>query len=48
VFAKVVKGMDVVEKIAKLPTASRGFHQNVPATPIIIQSARQLPEKAGK
>ena len=40
VFGKVVKGMDVVEKIGKLPTANRGFHQNVPVEPIVIESAR--------
>jgi len=48
VFGKVSEGMDVVRKIGKEPTTTRGGHQNVPATPIIIQSARQLPEKAGK
>jgi cyclophilin family peptidyl-prolyl cis-trans isomerase len=48
VFGKVSEGMDVVRKIGKEPTTTRGFHQNVPATPVIIQSARQLPEKAGK
>ena len=48
VFGKVTEGMDVVRKIGKEPTTTRGFHQNVPATPIVIQSARQLPEKAAK
>lgn len=48
VFGKVTEGMDVVRKIGKEPTTTRGLHQNVPATPIVIQSARQLPEKAAK
>ena len=48
VFGKVSEGMDVVRRIGKEPTTTRGFHQNVPATPIVIQSARQLPEKAAK
>ena len=48
VFGKVAEGMDVVRKIGKEPTTTRGFHQNVPATPIVIQSARQLPDKAGR
>ncbi len=42
VFGKVVRGMDVVSKITKLPTRNVGFHQNVPAEPVIIESARVL------
>lgn len=40
VFGKVVKGMEVVDKIAAVPTADRGFHQNVPVEPVIVESAR--------
>jgi peptidyl-prolyl cis-trans isomerase A (cyclophilin A)/peptidyl-prolyl cis-trans isomerase B (cyclophilin B) len=29
--------MDVVNKIRSVPTASRPPHQNVPATPVIIE-----------
>lgn len=39
VFGKVVAGMDVVDRIKSVPTTSRGPHQNVPATPIIIRKA---------
>jgi peptidyl-prolyl cis-trans isomerase A (cyclophilin A) len=39
VFGKVVSGMDVVDKIRATPTATRGMHQNVPSTPILINSA---------
>lgn len=39
VFGKVVGGMDVVNKIAATPTANQGMHQNVPRTPIVIESA---------
>lgn len=39
VFAKVVAGMDVVDRIKAVPTTSRGPLQNVPATPIIIRKA---------
>ncbi|MCX7896715.1 MAG: peptidylprolyl isomerase [Rhodocyclaceae bacterium] len=42
VFGRVVKGFDVVQKIGKLPTTSRGPHQNVPVTPVIIEKARIL------
>ena len=39
VFGKVVEGMDVVDKIAKVKTSSRGFHQDVPVDPVIILDA---------
>jgi cyclophilin family peptidyl-prolyl cis-trans isomerase len=45
VFGKVTKGMDVVQKIAKVDTASAGPHQNVPRTPVIIESVQILPAK---
>lgn len=48
VFGKVTEGMDVVREIGKKPTTTRGFHRDVPATPIVIESVRQLPEKAAK
>jgi cyclophilin family peptidyl-prolyl cis-trans isomerase len=39
VFGKVVSGMDVVQKVAKVPTGNAGPHQNVPQDPVIIESA---------
>ena len=39
VFGKVIKGTDVVDKIKQVPTANKGMYQNVPATPVIIESA---------
>jgi len=39
VFAKVVSGMDVVNKIAATPTGTQGMHRDVPRTPILIESA---------
>lgn len=39
VFGRVVQGMDVVMKIAKVPTTTTGMYQNVPQKPVIIESA---------
>jgi len=38
VFGKVVEGTDVVDAIEALPTGSKGFHQNVPVEPVVIES----------
>jgi peptidyl-prolyl cis-trans isomerase A (cyclophilin A) len=40
VFGKVFEGMDVVDKIKAVPTTSAGIHQNVPVTPVVIESIR--------
>jgi cyclophilin family peptidyl-prolyl cis-trans isomerase len=40
VFGKVVKGTDVVSRIAGVATASRPPHDDVPVKPVIIQRAR--------
>jgi peptidyl-prolyl cis-trans isomerase A (cyclophilin A) len=42
VFGEVVAGMDVVDRIAAVPTTSRGPHQNVPRAPILIKAVRVL------
>jgi peptidyl-prolyl cis-trans isomerase A (cyclophilin A) len=42
VFGKVVSGMDVVDKIRGVPTRSMGMNQNVPLTPVLINSATLL------
>ncbi len=39
VFGKVVSGMDVVDKIRNVPTASAGPHGDVPTSPVIIKKA---------
>ena len=39
VFGQVIEGMDVVDKIGKVPTASRSGHQDVPVEPVIILKA---------
>ena len=38
VFAHVMQGMDVVDKIAAVATATRGHHENVPVEPIVLES----------
>lgn len=48
VFGRVVKGMEVVQRIAKVQTAIRPPHQNVPVRPVVIESARVLGAPAGK
>ena len=45
VFGKVTQGFDVVQKIAKVKTGNAGPHQNVPSTPVVIESVKLLPEK---
>jgi peptidyl-prolyl cis-trans isomerase A (cyclophilin A)/peptidyl-prolyl cis-trans isomerase B (cyclophilin B) len=40
VFAKVTGGMDVVDKIAAVPTGNSGVHQDVPTEPVTIIEVR--------
>ena len=40
VFGKVVNGMDVVSKIAAVPTGTQGMQRDVPRQPVIIESAK--------
>jgi len=39
VFGHVVDGLEVVDKIEKIQTASKGGHENVPCEPVIILKA---------
>ena len=53
VFGKVTKGMEVVDKIAKVPTGNRGMHQDVPVKPVVIkkvtvEEAAKKPEEGKK
>ena len=40
VFGNVVSGMDVVDKIAEVPTTSKNGHQDVPKDNVLIKSIR--------
>lgn len=42
VFGKVTKGMNVVDKIAQVPTGNRSGMQNVPQTPVLILEVKRL------
>lgn len=42
VFGEVVEGMDVVDAMAKAPTGSKGMHQDVPKTDIVIEKAEVI------
>jgi cyclophilin family peptidyl-prolyl cis-trans isomerase len=44
-FGRVASGMDVVQRIAKAPTTAAGGHENVPRSPIVIESVSVLPAK---
>lgn len=42
VFGKVIRGMDVVERIGQVPTHTAGQHANVPIQPIVIEKVGVL------
>lgn len=48
VFGRVSSGMDVIQKIVQVPTATAGPHQNVPRLPVFIERARVLPAAPAK
>jgi cyclophilin family peptidyl-prolyl cis-trans isomerase len=45
VFGKVTEGMDVVDKIAGVRTASKGPHEDVPVEAVTIKSAKRKDAK---
>jgi peptidyl-prolyl cis-trans isomerase A (cyclophilin A)/peptidyl-prolyl cis-trans isomerase B (cyclophilin B) len=42
VFGRVIKGMDVVDRIRQAQTSDKGMYENVPIKPIIIESASMV------
>jgi cyclophilin family peptidyl-prolyl cis-trans isomerase len=45
VFGKVIDGMDVVNKIKDVKTTTSGIHDDVPAEPVMIKTARRKAKK---
>ncbi len=43
VFGQVIEGMDVVQKIERVKTVTRGFHQDVPVDAVVIHSVKLEP-----
>jgi cyclophilin family peptidyl-prolyl cis-trans isomerase len=43
VFGRVLSGMDVCDRIARVETRSKGPHENVPVEPVVIKSVRVKP-----
>lgn len=43
VFGRVIGGMDVVDRIVAVPTGSRGPHDDVPVTPVVIREVSLQP-----
>lgn len=44
VFGKVIKGTEVVDKIKAVETTTKGMHQDVPVTPVVIEKAEVVQE----
>ncbi len=42
VFGRVTKGMDVINRIAKVKTGQKGMHADVPVNPVVIEQAQIL------
>ncbi len=41
VFGKVTEGIEVIDEIAKVKTARKGMHDDVPVEPVTIESVRR-------
>jgi peptidyl-prolyl cis-trans isomerase B (cyclophilin B) len=45
-FGEVLEGMDVVDRIAAVSTRTKGFHKDVPETPVLIKRVREYIPRA--
>ena len=43
-FGQVIEGIEVVDKIASVRTRSLGYYDDVPASPVVIESAELVAE----
>ncbi len=41
VFGKIIGGLDVIDKMAQVPTTTKGSNENVPVDPITLITARR-------
>jgi peptidyl-prolyl cis-trans isomerase A (cyclophilin A) len=41
VFGKIIGGLDVLDKMAQVPTTTKGMYENVPVDPVTILSAKR-------
>jgi peptidyl-prolyl cis-trans isomerase B (cyclophilin B) len=42
VFGKVVQGTEVVDQLRSVATGRKGFHDDVPVNPVVIEKAVKL------
>jgi len=47
VFGHVIEGMSVIDAIAKVKTARRGMHDDVPVEPVVVTSAKPITPPKG-
>jgi peptidyl-prolyl cis-trans isomerase B (cyclophilin B) len=41
-FGQVIEGMDIVDRIASVPTGRMGWYDDVPKTPVVIEKIEKL------